>query len=195
MSQDKISIASAACILLGADPVQSFDEDTTEALAARTFYDMTYEAAIKDRNWSFAKARVKLARLQKESEYGYKYVYRLNVVALKLVTVNEASANYKLVKGRELHTDEDMAEADIIVKPEEAELPGDFVLALTFLMASVFAPTVTDDSSQAERYEKKGAVLMAKAGNADAVQGNLRYRAESQLLSAHNGSGVFYGKV
>lgn len=187
--QDKIALASAACVLLGADQIQSFDEETTEALAARVLYENVYGSLLKHRNWSFAKKVIQLSELQKEAEYGYKYVYRINVDAIKVIAVDNQVKDYKLVSLREIHTADKCKTANVLFKPDEALLPEDFKLALTYMLAAAFAPIVTDDSSQAQRYSSQGALFLKQAAANDAVQsGNLQYRTSSTLLNSHSGS-------
>ena len=185
MIEDNISIASAACVLLGASPLQSFDEETSEGEAARTFYDSVYGSLIKHRNWSFAKTKVKLQQLQKDADYGYKFVYRLPVGVVSIIALQDTRSDYKLVTREEIHTDIKNAFASVLLLPDESLLPEDFKLAFKYLLASAFAPIVTDDSAQAERYAKQGALFMKQASGNDAVQGPLKYITGSPLLDAY----------
>jgi len=185
--QDKIRIASDACVLLGADPIQSFEEDTTEALAVRTMYDNIYESALNYRMWSFAKTSVTPVQIDKVSEYGYTFVYRVPVDVLRVITINEAQLPYKLVMRREIHTNEPVKTLSALLKINEPELPGDFVLALKFMLAGSIAPIITGDVTQAAMFEQKGMQALHVAGDNDAVQAPLTYLKTSPLLNAFHG--------
>lgn len=190
--QDRIGLASKACVLLGANQINSFDEETTEGLAVRTFYDLVYGACIKHRNWTFAKRTLRLSQIEKTPDWGYKFVYRLDVDIAKLISLQNKATDYVLVARREIHTDIPNAFATCLTYPDEALLPEDFKLAFIHLLAAAMAVTVTDDSSQRERFNAEGANLMKQAATNDAVQsGDLTYATESDLVDIHGGG--FWG--
>ena len=49
-----IDICARALILIGADPITSFDEDTTEALVASNMYEDVARASLVNSRWRFA---------------------------------------------------------------------------------------------------------------------------------------------
>ncbi|BAV81151.1 hypothetical protein [Vibrio phage CKB-S2] len=189
---DKIEIVSNASVLLGANQIQSFDEETTEGLAARTFYKMVYESVLKHRNWTFAKRKLKLSILDKTPEFGYKHVYRLDVDVLKVISLQNKPSDYLLMSKREIHTDIPNAFIVGLIKPDEAILPEDFKLAFVHLLAAAMCTTITDDSSMKERFRNEGANLLKQAGTNDAVQsGDLSYSTDSELVDVFGYGGNF----
>jgi hypothetical protein len=190
---DRIDLASKACVLLGANQINSFDEVTTEGLAVRTFYDLVYGACLKHRNWTFAKRTLRLSQVQEEpTDWGYNFTYRLDMEIAKLISLQNTSSQYVLASRRKIYTDIPNAFAVCLVYPDEALLPEDFKLAFIHLLAASMAVTVTDDSSQRERFNLEGANLMKQAGTNDAVQsGNLTYQTGSLLVDTHGGG--FHG--
>lgn len=184
--QNRISIVSDASVLLGSLPIQSFEEDTVEAHAARVCYDNTYEQLLSYRPWTFARDRLKLQRLDKESTYDFKYVYRVPSEVLSVISLEgNGYDRYKLVRRREIHTDCDKCLVNAIVKVEEDVLPGDFTLAFKYLLASNMCPIITDNDAQAERFYAQGSRYLTIAADADAVQQPLTYKTVSPLLAYH----------
>ncbi|AUR98592.1 head completion adaptor [Vibrio phage 1.254.O._10N.286.45.C8] len=187
-STDRIDLASKACVLLGANQINSFDEETTEGLAVRTFYDLVYGSLIKHRNWTFAKRKVRLSELAEPADYGYRHVYRLDIEIVKLISLQNAASDFVLVSKRKIHTDIPNAFATALVLPDESLLPEDFKMAFIHMLAAAMATTITDDNSQAERFESKGALLIKQAGANDAMQsGDLSYSTKSTLIGVHGG--------
>ena len=188
-SQDKIKIASDACVLLGASVIQSFDENTTEAQTARSFYDDVYMMALSSSNWSFAKMPVELNRLDEKPDYGYKYVYNVKADIIRIISLNDRpNQDYRLVKGRELHTSIENPYVVALVKVDESQLPHDFIFALKHKLAAAFCSTITDDTAQLQRFEAKADQLMKRAQYNDQIQQPANYLKDSILISAHRGS-------
>lgn len=184
MTQTAIKIASDACLLLGASPIQSFDEGTVEAQTAKAFYEETLITALSHSNWSFAKRPVQLVQLDKQAAYGYKYVYRVSEEVIKIISLNDhMNQDYRLISGRELHTSIENPFVVAIVKVNESELPAAFTLALKHMLAAMFCSTITDDSSQAERFERKGQMLLKKAAFTDQTQQPVNYIKRSDLIN------------
>ncbi len=187
-SENKISLASKACVLLGANEIQSFEEETTEGLAVRTFYEMVYKSVLTHRNWSFAKEMIELSLLDKKAAFGYKYVYRMKSSIVKLISLQNTATDYKLMSEREIHTNQKNAYAVALVRVDEALLPEDFKMAFVNLLAASMAMTITGESSTQARYESSGATLLKQAGTNDAVQsGNLSYGTDSEFVNGWGG--------
>jgi hypothetical protein len=56
-----IDICSRALILIGADPITSFTEDTTEALVASNLYEDVARSQLCRTRWRFATEQAELA--------------------------------------------------------------------------------------------------------------------------------------
>ena len=58
-----VDIASRALILIGADPITSFDSDTTEALVASNLYEDMVRTALCNSRWRFSTNQAVMNRL------------------------------------------------------------------------------------------------------------------------------------
>lgn len=186
-TSDQIDLASKACVLLGANQISSFEEETTEGLAVRTFYDLVYESCLVHRNWSFAKRTLRLSEIEETpEEWEFNHTYRIGVDILKIINVQNQASKFVRVTNRKIYTNIPNAFAVCLTRTDEQLLPADFKLAFIHLLAAAMATTITDDSSQQVRFEEKGAVLMKQAGANDAVQGgNLTYSTDSDLVDTY----------
>ena len=54
MAVTKVDIASRALIMIGANPIASFTDGTTEALTTNTIYEEIVESTLVRSNWRFA---------------------------------------------------------------------------------------------------------------------------------------------
>jgi len=72
----KLQIFNMALGLLGTKmTVADEDEDSAEALACRTFYDLALETALAAHDWNFARRYVDLAELSVTPPNGWAYAY------------------------------------------------------------------------------------------------------------------------
>lgn len=186
--ESKIKIASDALVLIGASPLQSFDDDTVEAMAVNAVYDNTYESMLSEINWSFAKDVLQLKQLTNKPDYGYKYCYRIAGEVIKVINLNnKMNSDYKLRNRREIHTNEQLSTITALVKIPEEELPSDFVLALKFNLAALLAPIVTDNTTASDRFMNMAKVQMGKARVRDAQQQPANYLQQSTLVNMRRG--------
>ena len=58
-----LDIASRALVLIGAEPITSFDSSSTEALVASNMYEDTVRASLSMARWRFATEQAELNQL------------------------------------------------------------------------------------------------------------------------------------
>lgn len=185
----KIKICSDASVLIGASPIQSFDEDTVEAIVAESVYEDIYENLLAYRPWTFAREYFEPNLIQKTPETGYKHAYLLPNTVVSVMDIG--GARFKLVSKNELHTDIENPRVYAIVKPNENSLPSDFLLALKYAIASEISVPVIEDTTKAQFYEQKLARQIMRAADNDLAQEPSEDMAvDSDLYDAHFG-GVY----
>lgn len=184
-----IKICSDASVLVGAAPIQSFDEDTVEAITAEAVYENIYENLLRYRPWTFAREYFEPNLIQKTPETGYKYAYLLPNTTISVIDIG--GVKFKLVGKNELHTDLENPRVYAIVKPDENSLPSDFILALKYAIASEISVPIIEDTTKAQFYEAKLAMQIRRAADNDLSQEpseNMDF--DSPLYDAHFG-GVY----
>ena len=88
-----IDICSRALILIGADPITSFDDGTTEALVSVNMYEDVARASLVNARWRFTTNQAVLNRLSDAPTGRYSQAYQqpTGTLMVHAVTVADAS--------------------------------------------------------------------------------------------------------
>lgn len=157
MATSKTVIANLALSHLGVSKeIANIDtENSEEANACRRFYEVARNKVLRDFNWPFATkiAALSLVSEDPNDEWDYSYRYPsdcLNFRKIQSGTRNDSRQTrtpYRIAKdasGKVIFTDRQDAIGEYTELIETVELyPDDFVMALSFLLASYTAPRIT----------------------------------------------------
>ena len=182
-----IDIASRALVLIGAEPITSFDSSSTEALVATNMYEDTVRATLSTARWRFATEQAELVRLSDTPTGRFDVAHQLpsNLLVLHGVTINDNLLDYT-VYGDKVFSDastQDILIADYTYRATEDTFPSYFSLALQYTLASIFATSIARDDGLMNVMEAKANQLMAKARNLDAQQQTTRKLVTSRFIS------------
>jgi hypothetical protein len=154
-----------------------------EAQACRAFYDTVRDAVLRDFPWPFANRTVELAGQEETpaGDYAYSYVYPSDCVqALRILSgvrseTQSTKVKYRIANGVSstlIHTDDSAPILEYTIREEDpTRYPADFVIALSYRLASYLAPSVTggdpfDLGARAlQRYAMEISQAQARAGN------------------------------
>ena len=182
-----IDIASRALVLIGAEPITSFDSSSTEALVATNMYEDTVRATLAASRWRFATDQAELNQLSDTPTGRFDLAHQLpsNLLVLHGVTINDRLIDYT-VYGDKVFSDStttDTLIADYTYRATEDNFPSYFSLALEYSLASIFATSIARDDGLMQVIETKAQQLMAKARNLDAQQQTTRKLATSRFVT------------
>ena len=182
-----IDIASRALVLIGAEPITSFDSSSTEALVATNMYEDTVRAMLSTARWRFATEQSVLNQLSDVPTGRFDIAHQLpsNLLVLHGVTVNDNLIEFT-VYGDKVFSDttaSDTLVADFTFRADEVDFPSYFSLALQYSLASIFATSIARDDRLMQMMETKANQLMAKARNIDAQQQTTRKLVTSRFIS------------
>jgi len=166
MAFSSIQLVSNALILLGDQPINSFDEPGAGAKAGSNLYESTYLAMLSSHRWKFATKKVKLSRLTATPLNEYKYQFQLPTDYV-LITTTYPRTDYKLLEDK-LYSDYQEIEIDYIYKVPEDRFPSFFVKAFEYYLATQLAIPVTEDFNKMELMYKMYGIESAKARYSDA---------------------------
>ena len=182
-----IDICSRALILIGADPITSFDDDTTEALVASNMYEDVARSQLCLMRWRFATDQAVLARLSDEPTGRFDNAHQLptGLLMLNAVTVADNPIKYTVYGDKVFSnvSDNDTVIADYIFRAGEEDWPSYFVIAVEYILASIFATSIARDANLAAILEQKANVFMAKARSTDSQQSTTRKLTTSRFLT------------
>ena len=182
-----IDISSRALILIGADPITSFESDTTEALVASNLYEDIVRTSLCTSRWRFATNQFTLNRLTDEPTGRFDNAYQLpnDLLMLHAVTINDMLTEYT-VYGDKVYAntnDSEQLVADYTFRALEQNFPSYFTIAVEYALASAFALSIARDEALGQMLERKAQLLMQQAKTLDSQQQTTRKLVTSRFIT------------
>jgi hypothetical protein len=154
-----IDICARALILIGASPITSFDDGTTEATVAANLYEDTVRDCLSRHRWRFSSGQVQLSRLTAAPDARWDAAYQLpsDLLLLHNVTVTDDPIAYDRYQDMVYcnATVEDVVYADYSFRATEDLWPPYFVTAVQYQLASIFAYSVAAQEALSDLFEKR----------------------------------------
>lgn len=82
----KTDIANQSLLMIGADSITSFEENTITARRMRTVYDSSRKALLRLHPFQCATKRIKLNPISTQPEFGYAYQFQLPDDLIRIIT-------------------------------------------------------------------------------------------------------------
>lgn len=182
-----IDICSRALILIGAEPITSFEDGNTEALVAVNMYEDIARASLVNTRWRFATNQAVLNRLSDAPTGRYEKAYQLpsDLLMLHAVTVQDLPIEYQTY-GNKVYSDtsdNDTLIADYTFRAEENTWPSYFTIAVVYSLSIVFATSIARNSNLASIMADQAQITMAKARNLDSQQQTSRKLVTSRFIT------------
>jgi len=186
-SDSALDIASRALVLIGAEPITSFESSSSEALVASNMYEDVVRSSLCVARWRFATEQATLNQLSDTPTGRFDIAHQLpsDLLMLHAVTVNDIKLEYTIY-GDKVFSDSSTSDAliaDYTFRALETSFPSYFSLAVQYALASVFATAIARDDKLMEMMEVKADRLMAKARNLDSQQQTTRALSTSRFTS------------
>lgn len=186
-ANSSIDIASRALVLIGANPITSFDSSSTEALVASNLYEDTIRASLSMARWRFATEQAVLSQLSDAPTGRFAIAHQLpsDLLILHAVTINDNRIEYTVYGDKVFSnsTSQDSLIADYTFRAEEINFPSYFTLAVEYSLASMFATSIARDDGLMKIMEEKARILMAQARNLDSQQQTTRKLTTSRFIT------------
>jgi hypothetical protein len=174
MTDSKFDICSQALVLVGANTVNSFDENTTESKVSGQLYESTLENLLTRCRWRFATKQQQLSKLTTNPLGRYDSAYQVPSDALQIHTVSLSDSIIEYDRyGNEIYADtsaSDILIADYTFQPSEADFPPYFKQALVFELASLFAGAIARNDTLSQLYSNKASIQLTVAKGQDSQQ-------------------------
>jgi len=155
-----LSICSDALLMLGANPISSFNEGTDAANISDRLYSDLRDQALLVYPWSFSFKKIKLSRLVTTPTTEYRYEYQMpgdrlgppRAVFTSASPGQRPSKEYRIFQDK-LLTDYEEVWIDYQYSVQEFEMPVYFVQLLKYMMAWHLAYPITDQDSKAQYWQ------------------------------------------
>ena len=183
-----VDVCSRALILIGADPISSFDDGNNEALVSSNMYEDVARASLVNTRWRFSTNQAVLNRLTEAPTGRFDAAYQLPTgwLMTHVVTVNDFPIEYQTY-GDKLFCNEDASASlvlDFTYRANEEDWPSYFTLAVEYELASIFALSLARDQSLATLMSQQATTSMMKARNLDSQQQTTRVLETTRFLTA-----------
>jgi hypothetical protein len=185
MSINAVSICQQALVMIGANPIASLDDDTTEGIACRTLYEPTVRDELSQYRWRFASGIEQISRLEAAPATKWEAAYQLPPECLVPSTV--------YVNGKPIEFDRyednifcDAAEAEVVLlegiyRVAEQFWPPYFERLIVYRMASQLVHSIAAQVDTADLLDRRAIRHAALARNRDA-QGRTATRIDTTRL-------------
>jgi hypothetical protein len=182
-----VDLCSRALILIGAEPITSFEDGTTEALVSVNMYEDVVRTSLVNTRWRFATNQAILNLLTAAPTGRYDRAYQLpsGYLMVHTATVEDNIIDYQIY-GDKLFADTSASDTvilDYTFRANELEFPSYFTIAVEYALAMVFATSIARDASLAALMEKQATNAMAKARSLDSQQHTTRKLVTSRFIT------------
>lgn len=171
MADSKFDICNKALVLVGANTISSFTQNTTESKVANQLYESTLENLLTRCRWRFASKQAQLSKntANPDARYDSSYALPNDAHIIHTVTVGDDVIKYDRY-GQNLFTNttsSDTVIADYTFQPSESIFPPYFKQTLVFELASLFAGAIARNDQLSELYHKRSIAQLAIAKSTD----------------------------
>jgi hypothetical protein len=177
MATTSIDICARALVMIGAQPISSFTDGSTEALVANNVYNDVAEASLTRHRWRFATTQSTLNLLTNTPTGRYDYAYQMptspEVLQIISITVNDYVIPYSRYQNYiyvNSYGSTSSLVMDYIYKVDENYFPPHFRLALEYELASVFAGSVARDAAMIRQFKELAERQFLVAKNIDSAE-------------------------
>ena len=182
-----LKIVNRGFILIGASPITSFTDGSTEATIATNMYEDIVRTALCNTRWRFSTNQATLNLLSDAPTGRYDRAYQLPSSSLMIhaITVNDNLIDYQIYgdKAYANTTASDSLIADFTFRAGEDTFPSYFTLAVEYSLAVAFATSVARDGPMAQSMTVIASQAMAKARSLDAQQQTTRKLSTSRFVT------------
>jgi hypothetical protein len=195
MAVTKVDIASRALVMIGSNPISSFNDDTTEALVTNTIYEEVVESTLTRHNWRFATGQQQLSLLANAPTGRFEYAYQIpaNPECLKIlaVTVNDALIQYSRYEDK-IYLDgfgsQNAVIMDYIFRQSEDQFPPHFRLAVEYKLASIFGGSVARDAALVREFDQLSERQLLIAKNTDSQETTTKTLSTDRFITERRSS-------
>lgn len=171
MATTQIDICARALILIGASPITSFDDGSTEATVAANLYEDTVRDLLARYRWRFATGQKQLSRLTDAPDARWDAAYQApsDLLVLHAITINDTPVAYDRYQDLIYcnATDQDEVIADYTFRASEDLWSPGFVSAVEYQLASVFAYAVAAQMELSSMMEQRALRQLTIARSVD----------------------------
>ena len=195
MATTDIDLCARALIMIGAEPITSFSDGTTESKVASNLYTDTIKNLISSYRWRFASKQAQLSRLTDAPDAIWDASYQLpaDMLSLHTLLINDRPIKYNRYGDMAYcnATSTDAVFADYTYYDEGVTnpavlFPAYFVYTAELTLAALFAFAVAQNTELSVALDNKAARQLAYARNMDSQQNTTKKFITSRFINNRN---------
>ncbi len=202
MASSETEICNMAIAHLGVGKrIASLDERSQESNICNTFYEVALHNTLRDFTWPFCSKIVALGLFEEDptDEWAFSYRYPSECEFLRRILSGNRNDNadtiipYKIYAdddGKLIYTDMEDAEVEYtFVEEDPSKYPSDFVMALSYQLAALIAPTIcgVQRIELVDRMLQLSSFWVGKAAQAGSGEEKQDRVPESEFIRAREG--------
>ena len=188
----EVSICNQAISWLGATPIASLDDDTTEARLCKANYAQVRDAVLEEHDWTFAIGRFDLPKNAVGPTNGYGNGFQIPSSVLRVLDVN-CGEDWR-VEGQDIVTNEAAVSIRAVVRVDDPNrFSSLFVQALAARLAADLAISITQSREMQKQHYQIYLDKLAAAVANDGMQGKSRQVTASWLRNSRAGGTALAG--
>lgn len=151
MAETAIDICSKALLMIGANSIQSFQDETRESEVCGSLYNIIKEGLLSNRLWTFSMEQVNLARLTTKPLRDYSYSFQIpqNVLRIR----GSQSGEYDIY-GDKIYTNAQAMSIDCQINIDESIMPAHFRKVLMDNLCRDLSISLLGDQSKFELFDR-----------------------------------------
>jgi hypothetical protein len=177
MAVTKVDVAARALVMIGASPISSFTDDSTEGLVTNNIYEEIVEATLTRHRWRLETSKKQLSLLTATPVGRWEYAYQMptDPLVLQIITVscNDSILPYARYEDK-IYVDgygsASTVIMDYIFRQDESKFPSYFRLALEYKLASIYAGAVARDAGMIKQFDELAERQLLIARNTDSQE-------------------------
>ena len=186
----KIDICNQGLVLIGANTIASFTDNTTESKVANQLYETTLRSMLTKARWRFATKQAQLTKLATNPLDKWDSAYQIpnDAILIHTLTVSDNVIVFDRYN-EELYTNtgtNDTVVCHYTYQPHEAEFPDYFTQALVFELASLFAGAIARNDNLSILYQKRAQQQLVLARSMESQTQTTRKLNTSLLIEVRN---------
>jgi len=186
----KIDICNQGLVLIGANTIASFTDNTVESKVSNQLYETTLRSMLTKARWRFATKQAQLAKLATDPLDKWDSAYQIpnDVILIHTVTVSDNVIVYDRY-GEELFTNtgtNDTVVCHYTYQPHEQEFPDYFTQALVFELASLFAGAIARNDQLSVLYAQRAQRQLVVARSMESQTQTTRKLNTTLLIEVRN---------
>lgn len=166
INEADIKICSNALQVLGADPINSFDDETRESQICASIYPLIKRNTLQKHYWRFSIRQEQLSQLVATPLYDFRYAYQLPNDFLRFVGKQNPSINHQIFENK-IYTDVNPLFISMQYEASAQYFPSYFEYLLQLELMKELALGLMEDESKEQRLAAKAREQLIAARTID----------------------------